>query len=233
MTDPAGALEVVLCPHPPLLARALGGQQDPVAELRVACRDAVSELVSARPERVVVVGSTDESGPWDGLTFDVRRFGTTQPRPDTVDSLPLSLGIGRTLLDECGWDGPTELVGVGWDAPDEELVAAAGRLTDGSGATGVLLLGDGSACRSEKAPGYLDPRAFGYDDLVAAALASGDAVALRDLDPDVGRDLMVAGRSVFRLLGRIAEERPVTASLDYRDDPFGVSYFVARWTIGG
>lgn len=231
MTDPAGALEAVLCPHPPLLARALGGRQDPVAELRVACGTAVSQLVTAGPERMVVVGPADGSGPWDGLVFDVRRFGTTQPRADIEDSLPLSVGIGRTLLDECGWEGPTELVGVGWDAPDEELVEVAGRLAGASGATGVLLLGDGSARRSEQAPGYLDPRAFGYDDLVAAALADGDAATLRDLDTGLGRELMVGGRSVFRLLGRIAGERPVTAALDYRDDPFGVSYFVARWSI--
>jgi hypothetical protein len=231
MTDPVGSLDAVLCPHPPLLARALGGQQDPVVELREACGRAVSQLVDARPELIVVVGPARESGPRDGLTFDVRRFGTTQPRPATADSLPLSLGIGRTLLDDCGWAGPTTLVGVGWDAPDEELVEVAERVAGASGATGVLMLGDGSACRSEKAPGYLDPRAFGYDDVVAAALGDGDAATLRDLDGALGRELMVGGRSVFRLLGRIAGERPVTATLDYRDDPFGISYFVARWSI--
>lgn len=226
------SLEVVLCPHPPLLVRSLGGQQDPGAELRAACHAAVSRMVAADPDRMVVVGPAAEAGPWDGLALDVRRFGTALPRPGTADGLPLSLGIGRMLLEDCGWSEKTELVGVGWDAADRDLVEVAGRLTGGSGGTGVLLLGDGSARRSEKAPGFLDPRAFGYDDLVADALAGGDAPALRDLDLDLGRDLMVGGRSVFRLLGLLAGGRPVTATLDFRDDPFGVSYFVARWTIG-
>lgn len=231
MTGMVGALEAVLCPHPPLLVRALGGGQDPVAGLRVACGRAVSQLVAAGLERVVVVGAADETGPWDGLTLDVHRFGTTRPRPEQEESLPPSLGIGRMLLDDSGWRGPTDVVGVGWDASEQELLAVAGCLTGGAGATGVLLLGDGSARRSEKAPGYLDPRASGYDDLVAAALADGDAAALRELDADLGRELMVGGRSVFRLLGLLAGDRPVTASLEHRDDPFGVSYFVARWTI--
>lgn len=225
------ALEVVLCPHPPLLVRGLGGQQDPGAELRDACHAAVSRMVAAHPDRVVVVGPADDPGPWDGLALDRRRFGTTLPRPGTARSLPLSLGIGRMLLDDCGWADGTELVGVGWDAPGRELQGVVDRMTAAPGPTGLLLLGDGSARRGEKAPGFLDPRAFGYDDLVAEALASADAAALRDLDVDLGRELMVGGRSVFRLLGLLAGDRPVTATLDFRDDPFGVSYFVARWTV--
>jgi hypothetical protein len=43
---------------------------------------------------------------------------------------------------------------------------------------GVVALGDGSARRSEKAPGYVDPRAAAHDADVAAALAGGDAEGL-------------------------------------------------------
>jgi hypothetical protein len=223
-------LEVVLCPHPPLLVRELAGRQDPVAGLRAACHRAVSRLVSSRPARIAVVGPADVPRRWDGVGFDVRRFGTTYPRPVAEETLPLSLGIGRMLLDQCAWDGRTDLLGIGWDADAEQLAAVVDRL--GGEGTGVLLLGDGSACRSEKAPGYLDRRAFGYDDLVADALAGGDASALRELDIGLGAELMVGGRSVLRLLGMLAGERAVTAALDHREDPFGVSYFVARWRIG-
>lgn len=224
------ARHAVLCPHPPLLVRELAGRQDPVEALRVACRAAVAGLVSTRPDRIVVVGPADGPGPWDGVDFDARRFGTTSARPGADETLPLSLGVGRMLLDDAGWTGPTVLVDVGWDATGEELSDVAARLT-GRG-TGLLLLGDGSACRSETAPGYLDHRAFDYDDLVADALARGDAAALRDLDTGLGAELMVGGRSVLRLLGLLAGDRPVEAVLDHREDPFGVSYFVARWTIG-
>jgi hypothetical protein len=226
------SVEAVLCPHPPLLVRALGGQQDPVVDLRRACGTAVDGLLADRPDRVVVVGPADGPGPWDGMGFDVRRFGTTTARPDAAESLPLSLAIGRMLLDDCGWTGPTDLVGVGWDADEAELRDVADRVGAGGSAGAVLLLGDGSTRRGEKAPGYLDPRAFAYDDVIGDALAAGDAAALRALDPVLGRDLMVGGRSVFRLLGLVAGDKPVKAALDYRDDPFGVSYFVARWSIG-
>ena len=50
---------------------------------------------------------------------------------------------------------------------------------------------------------------------------------------DLARDLMVGGRSVLRLLGTLGlPDGPEAAGLTYRDDPFGVSYFVARWTVG-
>lgn len=225
-------LRAVLCPHPPLLVRALSGQQDPVAGLRAACHAAVSGLVSSAPGRIVVVGPAQASGEWDGVGFDVRRFGTTSARSSVEKTLPLSLGIGRELLDRCGWDGPTKLLGLSWDASGDELTGVLDRMDPGA-ATGVLLLGDGSARRGEKAPGYLDPRSFGFDDAAADALARGDAAALRELDTGLAAELMVGGRSVLRLLGLLAGDRPVEASLDHRDDPFGVSYFVARWTIGG
>ena len=44
---------------------------------------------------------------------------------------------------------------------------------------------------------------------------------------------MVGGRSALRLLGRLGEHLGVAeATLTYRDDPFGVTYLVARWDLG-
>jgi hypothetical protein len=190
----------------------------------------VGKLLEQQPDRVVVVGGTESSGPVAQGPFDVRPFGTTRPRRRAGPGLPLSLGVGQMLLGECGWSGRTELRGVGWDAPASELQALADDLVDDPSGTGVLLLGEGSARRGDTAPGFLDDRAFGFDDAVATALAGGDAAALWDLDVDLARELMVGGRSVLRLLGRLGV--PVRAELSYRDDPFGVSYFVATWTFG-
>ena len=95
----------------------------------------------------------------------------------------------------------------------------------------LLVLGDGSTRRGEKAPGYLDERAFGFDDLVAQALSDGDAEALRDLDVALAAELMVLGSTALRVLGAVAlhHPEPPEPALAYRDDPFGVSYFVATW----
>jgi hypothetical protein len=221
----------VLCPHPPLLLRELGGAQDAVADLR---RSAVAALCGAieSADRVVVVGSHDEPGTWDPETpVDVRRFGTTGerlPRP----GLPLSLGVGTRLLADAGWTGPVELVATTWDADQGRVDALADDLAGRPDGTVLLLLGDGSARRSDTAPGYLDERAFPFDEVVAKALSDGDAVALRDLDARLAEELMVLGGTVLRVLGAVGARQgsaPPRAALTYRDDPFGVSYFVATW----
>jgi len=210
----------VLSANPPLLFRELTGQEDVAAPLRSA---AVSALrVPLAGEAVVtVVGPDETSREWDSETpVDVRRWGTTGAR--TSHGLPLSLGVGRRLLDEAGWTGQARMRTLAYDATDAEVDETASSC-DGV----VLLLGDGSTRRGNGAPGFLDERAFPFDDAVATALAAGDASALRRLDVRLAEELMVLGRSSFRLLGAFG--RPERMELSYRDDPFGVSYFVARW----
>lgn len=229
MTRP---LRVALCPHPPLLLRELCGQVDGVPDLRSACRAAVADLVAERPGEVAVVGPSDRPGPADpGAAVDVRRFGTTGPRTPAGAVLPQSLGVGSRLLQEAGWTGPVSFHAVAHDAGQRHLEQLVDELLGRPGAA-ILLLGDGSARRGEKAPGFLDERAFGFDDAVAGALSSGDATTLRDLDTDLAAELMVDGRAVFRLLGLLGGRcRPVRAGLTHREDPYGVSYLVARWDL--
>lgn len=229
----SGTLRVALCPHPPLLLRELSGAVDAVPGLRAACAAVVDDLVtSPAATQVVVVGPDEHPGPRDpGLAVDVRRFGSTRPPLPPGTALPQSLGVGRRLLDEAGWRGPTAFHAVSWDAGADELAALAEDLCGRPGAA-VLLLGDGSACRGEKAPGFLDERAFGFDDALADALAGGDPAPLRDLDGSLAAELMVGGRSVLRLLGILGDRCPPTrAALTHREDPYGVSYLVARWDL--
>ncbi len=224
----SGPRDVVLCPGPPLLVEGLSGAQDVAAEVRAACLLALAPVLAAGPAEVVVVGGADESGAWPaGTPVDVRRFGTTGPR--TPSGLPQSLGVGRWLLDRAGWRGPVHLQALAWEVPDAELDDLAARWRRRPD-TAVLLIGEGSTRRGEQAPGFLDERAFPFDDTVADALQAGDADALHTLDDDLARELAVSARPVLRLLGRLATG-PVHAELDYRDDPFGVSYFVASWQL--
>lgn len=212
----------VLCPHPPLLFRELTGRTDPAPELRDACHDVLTKALQAAPELVVVVGAHDEPGMWEG-DVAVQPYGTGQK-----GSLPLCVGVGRRLLDECGWTGPTELATLGWDAKDDAVDALADVLSRSEARTLVLAMGEGSTRRGDKAPGYLDERSFPFDAAVAEALRTGDADALRSLDVGLAEDLMVLGRTAFRVLGALGE--PDQAELVYDDDPFGVAYFVARWS---
>lgn len=222
----------VVCPHPPLLLRELCGRRDAVPELRAACHEALRTALDLQPDQVLVVGGGDLSRPWDPrLPVDAHPFGTTGA--PAARALPQSLGVGRRLLDEAGWQGETGMRTVHWDAADDDLGQAAGYLLGGEQRTVALVLGDGSARRGEKAPGYLDKRAFAFDDAVVQALAAGDATALGRIDRTLARDLMMTGRSPFVVLADavLKQGSDVHARVLYSDDPYGVMYTVALWRL--
>ena len=127
----------------------------------------------------------------------------------------------------------TELVAVPWHADGPTFQAVVRDLAGRPDGTVLLVLGDGSTRRSDKAPGYLDERAFPFDDAVATALADGDAAALHELDAGLAEELMVLGSAGLRVLGGVALAQGSTprAALSYRDDPYGVSWFVATWDL--
>ena len=222
----------VVCPHPPLLLRELSGAQDAVPELRAACHAAVVAALGCLLDTVVVVGGADEPGVWDAaLPVEVRSFGTTTAPP--VEGLPLSLGVAKRLLEEAGWVGPLLLHTLPWDADPVSAAGLAHTVGEVEGRVVLLVMGDGSARRGEKAPGYLDERAFAFDDEVTAALDRGDAEALAGLDPVLAEELMVLGRAAFAVLGEAVRSQGSTPRprLVYRDDPYGVLYTVALWDL--
>lgn len=73
--------------------------------------------------------------------------------------------------------------------------------------TTLLVVADGSARRTEKAPGHLDPRSHEVDAAIVASIrgaADGGLAALLDLDPDLCADLLVAGRAPLQVLAAAA-----------------------------
>jgi len=99
------------------------------------------------------------------------------------------------------------------------------------GPRGVLVVANGSAKRGEKAPGYLDERAFGYDATIGAALRAPDPAALGDLDVVLGEELLAGNVAALRALSGVLTPGH-RASVDYEGDPFGVQYWVVRWSCG-
>jgi hypothetical protein len=97
------------------------------------------------------------------------------------------------------------------------------------GPLGILAMGDGSARRTVKAPGYLDESAAPFDAGVAAALAEGDAAALAALDPAEGERLLAAGVPTWKAVGAALAGREVAARLHLDAAPYGVGYLVADW----
>ncbi|SEP14795.1 hypothetical protein [Trujillonella endophytica] len=225
---PARPLAIAFCPGPPLLLPAVEGRAAPeTTALRRACAEAVEAVLAAGPESVVVVGPGAEGRYGEGDAGDLRGVGVDLEVPFAGGAraggrrTPTALTIGAWLLDRAGHTGPR--LGVG---PAELAEAVAGL----PGTVGVLAVGDGSARRSVKAPGYLDDAAAPFDAAVAAALAAGDAAALAALDPAEGERLLAAGVPVWRAVGGVVAGRAVQAQLRYDDAPFGVGYLVASWT---
>lgn len=163
----------VLVPGVLALLPEYASLDDPVADLRAACLEAVA---------------------WLG------------PSP-TILADPQGARVARALLEGCGG------FETGARAPSPTAAGPA-----------YLVVGNGSACRSEKAPGHLDDRAFAFDDAVREALVSTRPVTWPSIELE--KSLLACLDGIRRLgdLGELGEAR-----VDYDDDPFGVQYWVMRW----
>jgi hypothetical protein len=171
------------------------------ADLEATITEALEVLVGD----VVVLGDAPRSGWWEG-SVDITPYGC--PGEPADDALPLALAVGRTLLG----DRPHRL----WGTP--------GLPPEGDS---LVVVGDGSAKRTEKAPGYIDPRAAGYDAQVAAALRAGDPRMLAEVDFGLGAELMVSGVPAWTAVAELKRKR--NGRVLYDDAPYGVGYFVATW----
>lgn len=224
-----------LCPHPPLLLPGVClAEPDWLDELRAACASAVRRLIAARPERVVVVGGASTRGSWDetagGTMAPFGAVGVRAGGPDDV--LPLALTVGAHLLDVAGWTGPRGYLALDALAPAAEQAATGRGAVAGPARTALLVLGDGSAKRSTRAPGYLDHRAAGFDRVAVEALRTRDAPSLFGLDHVLAEQLWVAGVAGWRALaGAWSVESPQSAPgvVQYDAAPLGVGYFVITW----
>ena len=231
MTEPTplpilGTLTAVaVCPHPPLLvpqiAGAAAGELD---ELRMACDEAVARLLSSRPARILIVGTDDEPHGPHG------RSGLAGYAPGVPDlpggSLPLALAIGDWLLDRAGADLPRQLFGV---RPDGTPSPGWADVADSPAPTGLLVMGDGSARRSRKAPGYFDERAEPFDAGLTKALLTADVDTLAALDTELAAEVWVGGVGAFKALAALATGTPWQADVSYDAAPYGVQYTVACW----
>ena len=150
---------------------------------------------------------------------------------DQPPTLPLSLTVGRWLLEGAGWAGPVRAVEVPSAMPPLRCAELGRRLAADSApvTTGLLLLADGSSTRTPKAPGGFDPRAAGHDGAVAASLAAGDPAALARLDAGQSAAVGASGRAAWQVLAAVAAGRDVRPRLVYDDAPYGVGYLVAQW----
>ncbi|SCE74492.1 hypothetical protein GA0070607_1053 [Micromonospora coriariae] len=230
-----------VCPHPPLLVPEVAGAAAPeLDDLRAACDTAVGRLFTASPDVVVLLGAGQATGPiFAPATGSLQPWGVDLDvplipgQPDRGAVLPLSLTVGAWLLARQDVRAPVAAVQVAGDAGAAELAALAESVAGSGARVALLVLGDGSACRGQKSPGYDDPRAEAYDQQVATALAETDVDVLLDLDPVVSAELKAAGRASWQVLAGAARSGGGRwrGELLHDSAPYGVAYFVASWEL--
>ncbi|MFF8606387.1 class III extradiol dioxygenase subunit B-like domain-containing protein [Streptomyces sp. NPDC015346] len=229
-----------VCPCPPLLVpEVAAGAADELDRARTACSDATGLLAASRPDRLYVVGPTDRGavetfpagsvGGFAGFGVDLSvRLGAG---PAGERPLPASLAVGAWLLDRARWaDEPIEGIGVPERLEAARCTATGRELAASADRVALLVMGDGSACRTLKAPGYLDERAAPFDAEAARALGAADLDALRAIDAELAHELKAAGRAPWQVLAGAAEDAGLEGRLLYEDAPYGVGYIVAAWS---
>ncbi|RCG32566.1 hypothetical protein DQ384_03475 [Sphaerisporangium album] len=241
-----------VCPHPPLIVPEVAGEAARELDgLREACVCAVRSLAAARPDVLITVGGAETT-----RSYGPDAAGTLAPWGADVrvgegpPVLPLSLTLGRWLLDRADAGLPAAHEAVASDAPPETCARLGATLAARGERVALLVMGDGSARLTVQSPGYLHPDAASYDEALARALADVDARALAALDPGEADELWVAGRAAFQVLAGAAGRdagatggdagtmrgdagaaggRRLAGELLYDEAPYGVGYFVARW----
>ncbi|WP_328671901.1 class III extradiol dioxygenase subunit B-like domain-containing protein [Streptomyces sp. NBC_00328] len=243
-----------VCPCPPLLVPDVAaGAASELDAARAAVTDALGVLAASRPDLLVVVGPAEKSGRGshpEGTRGSFSGFGVDLDvclgRPDAGDAnrdtdgagsgspereLPPSLAVAAWLLERTGWsDAPVEGLGVGEPLEAERCVETGAQIGGRAGRVALLVMGDASACRTLKAPGYLDERAEAFDAEAARALGAADVAALKALDIDLAYELKAAGRAPWQVLAGAAEGAGLGGALLYDDAPYGVGYLVAAWS---
>jgi len=204
--------------------------------LRAACDAALRDLLAADAGLVVVVGGAPVVGPYqDGAWGSLAGFGVRVPvGPGSGEpTLPLSLTLGRWLVDRADDQARPLLFGVEPDASTDRCLALGEALAGRADRVALLVMGDASARRSIKGPGGLNPDAEPFDTAVAAALGAGDPEALAALDPARAADLLAAGRAPWQVLAGAARGSTWHGAVTWAGSPYGVTYLVAGWTPAG
>lgn len=230
-------VSAAVCPHPPLLVPEVAtGAAPDLADLRTACLAAINPLSTA--DRLLIVGSTPSDGSAVPTSFDgaaggsFGAYGAPGVRVGTGDAvLPLSLAMGAWLIEQTkAADLPRTYLAVPADASPAHCLELGREIAAGNDRIGLLVMGDGSARRSEHSPVHLHPRAEIFDTTVATALHHADSAVLAALDPDLAAELQAAGRAPWQVLAGALQTTNLSGNLTHHTAPYGVGYFVATFT---
>ena len=225
-----------LCPAAPLLVPALTGAEPVAPDLRSACLAAAADLAEAGADAVAVLGAGSQTRRWDrGSGLDLAAFapGPGARRPAGRPGLPYPLGIGGWLLTEAGYRGDRLLQSVSAQDSAGRCAQAGAALAAARPRLALLVMADGSARRSLKAPGYFDDRSERFDAAVESAIGSGALGWLLSADRRLAGELMATGFPALQALAAAMAGGRLVTQVRYSGAPFGVGYLVASLRVTG
>ncbi|MFC7032432.1 hypothetical protein [Nonomuraea rubra] len=209
-----------VCPSTPLVVLGM-------PELRSACHAAIAALREARAGTPVVVGGAEATRAYEaGAAGTLRPWGVDRTAGAGEPVLPLSLTVARLLLEA---QEPQRCQSVAFGAPAADCLALGGELGGRGDRVALLVMADGSACLSPRAPGRYDEAAGPYNELIAKAVATGDPATLAALDPAEADRLWVSGRAALQVLAGAAGARAYRGRLLTASAPYGVGYLAGTW----
>lgn len=230
-----------VCPHPPaLVPEVASSAAADLDDLRSRCFAAIDAVAVAVPDLLVIVGTAESTrhfaaGAGGSLAAYGVDIAVAVPGADVraPDELPLSLSVGAWLLGRAGWAGPVRAVSVAADAGPDECVALGRELAATADRVALLVMGDGTACRSHRAPRLYDARAAAFDASAVQAFAGADPAALLALDQGLAAELSAQGRAAWQVLAGAGDDADFDAEVLYDGAPYGVGYIVAVWERHG
>ncbi|MGN5239882.1 MULTISPECIES: hypothetical protein [unclassified Rhodococcus (in: high G+C Gram-positive bacteria)] len=236
-------IAAVFVPSPPLLVPELVGLDSPEAdELRHAVLAAARAVGDVDEWIVVGTGTESEEVPSDavgtfrGFGADVRvELGPAvvpASGPPDVD-MPLPALIAGWLRERTAREVRAEVHVLARDT-DPGACAQLGKtlrahLEEGATRRGLLIVADGAATLTSKAPGAFDERSAAVEQSLGDALAAGSPQILAALDAGLCADIALEGRAAWQVLAAAFAQPPSEATIEYSAAPYGVGYHVGAW----
>lgn len=192
------------------------GRIDPIADLRASAQRSV-DAVAAEPDQVIVITSADA---------EPRHSRRSVGERVAAHLLQVHLGREPTKVAVLPTNASAAMV--------SEIAAVLGPSDDPRGpSTGLVVVADGSATRTEKSPGHLHPRAIEFDDALVAAVRHLDVDGLLALDIDLALEVRALGRAPLQVMAvAMGDPTAYTCEEFVTDDSLGVLLLAARFARG-
>lgn len=235
-----------------LIPEVAAGASGELDDLRERALHRVSATAAVCDHLLVVAGSRQVSSPAVfhapiygslrpiGVNLDVPLLDSSQPVVCGSDSadVPIAVSVAAWLLNEVSVTLPRTYTVVpprSYIEPDMlvQVRSLVAQLSDAR--LGVLVIADGTATRTPKAPGAYVEGASDWDDRWATAWREVDcAWFMAPARTEDAETFAIDGVGAWSLGATLAQEATGewTSHIDHEEDPYGVMYAVGAWSSG-